>query len=50
MQKYIATCLIILALLFLFLGCSMGLNKFRQMVREDIQEAFKDSVKQYGKR
>lgn len=50
MQKYIAACLIISALLFLYFGCSIGINKFRQMIREDIQKAFKDSVTQYGKR
>jgi len=50
MQKYIAACLIILALLFLYFGCSMGVNKLRQMIRQDIQEAFKDSLSEYGKR
>jgi len=50
MQKYIATCLIIFALLFLYYGCSIGVTKFRQMIRQDIQEAFKDSLSEYGKR
>lgn len=50
MQKYIAACLIIFALLFLYLGCSIGVNKFRKMIREDIQEAFKESLVEYGKR
>lgn len=50
MQKYIAACLIIFALLFLYLGCSIGINKFRQMIRQDLQEAFKDSLSEYGKR
>jgi hypothetical protein len=50
MQKYIAACLIIFALLFLYQGCSIGVNKFRLMIKQDIQEAFKDSIIEYGKR
>lgn len=50
MQKYIAACIIILALLFLYFGCSIGVIKFRKMIRQDIQEAFKESLTEYGKR
>jgi len=50
MQKYIAACLIIFALLFLYFGCSIGVTKLREMIRQDIQEAFKESLSEYGKR
>lgn len=50
MKKYIAAGIIIFALLFLYHGCSIGINKFRQMIRQDIQEAFEDSLTEYGKR
>lgn len=50
MQKYVAACIIILALLFLYFGCSIGINKFREMIRQDLQQAFKESLTEYGKR
>jgi len=50
MKKYVAACIIILALLFLPIGCSIAIDKLRQMIRQDIQEAFKDSLTEYGKR
>lgn len=50
MQKFIAAGIIILILPVLFYGCSFGINKFRQMIRQDIQEAFKESLSYYGKK
>ena len=50
MKKNIAACLIIVTLLFLPIGCSIVVDKFRLMIRQDIQEAFKESFSEYGKR
>lgn len=50
MKKYIAACIIILALLFLYHGCSIGINNFREMIRQDLQQAFKETLIEYGKR
>ena len=49
MKKYVAACLIISGLLFIPAGCSIAIEKLRQMIRQDIQEAFKDSVTEHGK-
>lgn len=50
MQKVIAVGIIILTLPVLFYGCSLGIDKLRQMIKQDIQVAFKDSLSYYGKK
>jgi hypothetical protein len=45
MNKYIAAGLIILALLFLFFGCSIGINKF---IKHDTQRTSKVTYLKYG--